>query len=87
MIVMSAIKGRDDKVYVGHRHHDIISGMVNVAGVTPPIGGRDIQGFCDDSGDFLTREAARAAFVACGQLGRCSGMPPHPDLLFSEDLY
>lgn len=67
-------------IYTGKRHHNIITEMVNVHGIEPPISTLN-QGFVTDEGKFVSRkEAAEIAFKA-GQISK------QRERLYSEDLY
>ena len=60
MIIAAAIKERDGEVYAlpaPARHHDIISYMVNVAGLPKPIRGE--QGFIDHKIGFVNLTQAK----------------------------
>ncbi len=87
-IKCSAIK-IGEKVYSGHRHHNIIKDVsMNVPGyrdengkILKPVSG--IQGFLTESDKFVTRKEAKIIAVAAKQ---CI-MSHHKTDLFSEDLY
>ena len=66
MITAAAIK-RDDKIYTGRRHCEIIADMVHNHGCETPIRG-DEQGFVDDAGEFHTRFKARQLAKRSGQI-------------------
>ena len=65
MITAAAIK-RNDKIYTGRRHAQIIQDMV-ADGCKTPIRG-DEQGFVDDAGEFFNRFQARARAKRSGQI-------------------
>ena len=76
-ILCAAIK--DNKsywVYTGHRHHNIIHAHPGQFKRQ-----NSVQGFVDESGEFLTREeAAKRAYIT-GQIQQPK------ETLFSEDIY
>jgi hypothetical protein len=84
MVVQSAIR-LDGVVYVGRRHNDILR---SAAEHGLGFGGLRMgeQGFVDEAGRFLTRQEARAHFIACGQVP-AHGELHHSDRLDSSDLY
>jgi hypothetical protein len=78
------VSKENDRVYVGKRHNEIISEMVELYGIRPPIDQeRFEQGFITNKGEFVDRvEGARIA-IESGQI-KALKWPP---LLYSEDLY
>ena len=64
-----------------NRHSDLIH-KIRAEGICGLISQKN-QGFYSGSGEFISREEARALVVESGQ---CKN-PDHPDLLFSEDLW
>ena len=73
-IVAAAIR-KDDKIYEGKRHHEIINSH------PPGFFQGCHQGFVTNDGFFVTREEAAEIAFLCGQLRR----PKRA--LFSEDLW
>ncbi len=65
-----------------NRHYHVINHMVDVLGITPPIGHGD-QGFYLSDGTYLNREAARDYALVIGQVETTD----HDRELFSEDLW
>ena len=65
-----------------NRHHDVIRYIVDVMGITPPIG-HDGQGFYTEEGKYLTRTEAYEYALKSGIRikGRCTGV------LYSENLW
>ena len=77
MIKEAAIKLKDGRVFVGHRHDKIILGHPGEDFKRP----NSTQGFITGNGKFVDRkEAGRIAFE-CGQIKKLT------DHLSSEDLY
>lgn len=67
------------------RHGDIGMLMFEMFGHnTPGMDGE--QGFMTSQGRFVDRKIGRRIAVASGQYGDGEG-PPHPEQLFSEDLW
>ena len=64
-----------------NRHHNVIQMIGGVYG-------NDVQGFLDDSGEFLTRKEAYVLAVQNGQINRLKGDQYYQgDELYSEDLW
>ena len=81
-IVQAAIR-IGEKVWVGHRHNNIIHEIVNETGKKPFEIGKVEQGFVTNTGQFVDRiEGARIAIEA-EQIEKLQ-WPPN---LYSEDLY
>jgi len=71
---------KDDKIYIGHRHHNIIRQIVEETGITPAGG---IQGFYTSEERFVDRIEAASIALKSGQIEKLQ-WPPN---LYSEDLY
>lgn len=82
MIISAAIK-KDDQVYTGHRHHNIIN-RDNHPELPFGFFKKGEQGFVDDKGNFLNREDAAKHALECGQISKLKFSATE---LFSEDLY
>lgn len=67
-----------------NRHHNVIRMIAAENGVG--VKGPDIQGFLDESGEFLNRRIAFTLATANGQINRRPGGYAGPDL-YSEDLW
>ena len=64
-----------------NRHHSVIQMIGGVYG-------NDVQGFLDDSGEFLTRKEAYVLAVQNGQINRLKGDQYYQGgELYSEDLW
>jgi hypothetical protein len=75
MLVISAIKNKDGKIFIGKRHcHCFASGAEK----------RGVQGFLTDDCTFLNREEAKAYAISIGQVVE-SDMISYD--LTSEDLW
>ncbi len=89
MITHVAIK-QGEKVFSlpkPNRHHHILhSGMMGER--TYDDEEKEIQGFVDDQGNFLTREEAFKIATESGQINRRKDLGTYDGpLLFSEDLW
>lgn len=83
MIIASAVKfTKDEKefVIIGKRHHNCFEIAYN-AGLRRPW--TEVQGFVDDTFNFLDRRAAYRNAVNCGQIEEGE----YPGTLFSEDIF
>ncbi|MBE0438222.1 MAG: hypothetical protein IBX57_00450 [Gammaproteobacteria bacterium] len=83
-IIGVAVKHKDLVIALPkpNRHHDVILHLVDVLGVTPPVG-HDGQGFYLEDGTYLDREEARIHALTTGQVKTTiTGVD-----LFSEDLW
>jgi hypothetical protein len=89
MIYYSAIK-KENKIYVGKRHHDCFAKMVRCG--VDNVNIDSVQGFITDKGKFVERNEAYKIAKSCGQYKReqlCSKdcSPSTLKILFSEDLW
>lgn len=84
MIIASAIKLTDGRVFVGKRHGDCYSNYKLITKSDKPDGRtlNAFQGFINDRLEFLLRDEAYHEALACGQI-EDSGI----ELLYSEDLW
>jgi len=82
MIVKAAVKVGDN-LYTGRRHSECIHAAI-IAGEDSPITQR-MQGFVDDTGEFMLRKMARWHAVECGQLPDNETRRDKP--LISEELW
>lgn len=70
------------KAYTGKNHARIISDMVLVHNVKPPV--RGVQGFMDNQGNFFSREESAKIALKAKQIDKLHYSSTE---LFSEDLY
>lgn len=77
-------QGKTYSLPAPNRHHNVIRMIAAENGVG--VKGPDVQGFLDDTGEFLNRRTAYTLAVANGQINRAQGGYDGPDL-YSEDLW
>ena len=63
---------QDGEVWIGHRHHNIIHGIVKAGGKKPVTG---TQGFWSEHGWFLDREDALETAIEHGQVAKGKLIP------------
>ena len=80
MITKAAIVGNDGTIHTGWRHCFIIHDC-HVRGIS--LKGC-IQGFVNEDGEFLDREAAGKDAIKCGQI---KALRYNPTDLFSEEMW
>lgn len=86
-IVEAAIR-IGDRVWTGHRHHNVFHTILKETGksaydIEKKLGIRHEQGFITDTGEFLDRIEAAKIALESGQIEKLN----HPPNLYSEDLY
>lgn len=81
MIKCAAIKSKG-KIFIGHRHPDIIRDMKKSGIKWNPD---EVQGFVDEKGKFYNRKDALEHFKKCGQKSVSGKL--RKNALYSEDLY
>ena len=84
-IKQAAIK-QDNKIWVGHRHGDIIQQMIK-ENYLPPASSSNDYGFITEGGEFLTREQAFHRALECKQISEKYNDPGSVPRLVSEMLY
>ena len=87
MVVCSAVRAKDGKVYCGKRHVDCLRNMDKTGKYEWPLTKDAVQVFVTDEGEFLGRAEAMEHFIQSGQVPFINGVFHHSTLLFSEDLY
>ena len=73
----------EGKLYTGKRHCNVIRNIIAETNCKH-VGGKSVQGFITDTGEFVSREEAAKIALACGQI---KALKFSTKELFSEDLY
>jgi len=86
LCICAAWKGRDNKIYRGHRHIHCLDAMKD-AGTKPQTIGDMGQGFITSQGRFVNRkEGYELQHIKAG-ISSASIVGYQAERLFSEDLY